>query len=153
MRMKKNQLQDNSEDMCAMIHTLQPQEGFMKRPSTFVGLIHSLILILAIGFGGTSLVWADEPPASSPAMQEETEPSADAGEVQERGIRRMPFGGRTVGKFGGVVDPVGFSCDPQTKTCSCRMSKTGDCDLMKSIVCGGTINCPGTSQTCTCTTK
>ena len=125
----------------------------MKRQNTFIGSIRTTILILAIGFGGTSFLWADEPPASLPAMQEEPEPSAAAGEVQERGIRRLPFGGSTAGKFKGEVDPVGFSCDASTKTCSCRMSKTGDCNLMKSIVCGGTLNCPGTSQTCTCTSK
>ena len=125
----------------------------MKRQNTFIGLILSTVLVFVMGFGWSSFVLADEPPASSPAMQEETEPSADAGEVQERGIRRLPFGGSTAGKFRGEVDPVGFSCDASTKTCSCRMSKTGDCKLMKSIVCGGTLDCPGTSQTCTCTTR
>jgi hypothetical protein len=125
----------------------------MKRQNTFVGLIQYTILILAIGFGGSSFVLAEDSPAPSPSVQEENGASSDAGEVQERGIRQMPFGGGTAGKTGGVMDTIGFSCDASTKTCSCRMSKTGDCKLMKSIVCGGTLNCPGTSQTCTCTTK
>lgn len=125
----------------------------MKCQNTFVGLIRSTILILAIGFGGSSFVLAEEPIASSPSVQEEKEPSADANEVQERGIRRMPIGGATMGKAGTMLDPVGFSCDARSKTCSCRMSKTGDCTLMKSIVCGGTLDCPGTSQTCTCKTR
>lgn len=123
----------------------------MGRHDTFIGLIRSTILILAIGLGGSSFVLADEPLASSSTAQEEKGPSADAGEVQERGLSRMPFGGGTVGKTGGVMEPVGFSCDASTKTCSCRKSKTGDCKLMNSIVCSGTLNCPGSSQTCTCT--
>ncbi len=123
----------------------------MKRQTTFVGLIHALILAFAIGFGSAPFVLANEPPATSSTMQEEQGTSTDAGEVQERGISRMPFGGVTGGKTGGVMEPVGFSCDAKSKTCSCRMSTAGDCKLMKSIVCGGTLNCPGSSQTCTCT--
>lgn len=123
----------------------------MKRQNTFVGLIYSTILAFAIGFGSATFVLANEPPATSSRMQEEQGTSTDAGEVQERGISRMPFGGGTAGKTGGVMDPVGFSCDAKSKTCSCRKSKTGDCTLMKAIVCGGTLNCPGSSQTCTCT--
>lgn len=53
----------------------------MKCQNTFVGLIRGTILILAIGFGGSSFVLAEEPIASSPSVQEEKEPSADANEV------------------------------------------------------------------------
>jgi hypothetical protein len=123
----------------------------MGRHDTFIRLIRSTILILAIGFGGSPFVLAEDTPAPSPSVQEENGASSDAGDVQERGIRQMPFGGGTVGKTGGVMEPVGFSCDASTKTCSCRKSKTGDCKLMNSIVCSGTLNCPGSSQTCTCT--
>ncbi|WP_342349499.1 hypothetical protein [uncultured Nitrospira sp.] len=123
----------------------------MKRQNTFVGLIHSTILTFAIGFGSAAFVLANDPADTSPTMQEEQGTSTDAGEVQERGISRMPFGGATGGKTGGVMDPVGFSCDAKSQTCTCKKSKTGDCKLMKSIVCSGTLNCPGSSQTCTCT--
>jgi hypothetical protein len=68
---------------------------------------------LGNGFGGSSFALAEEPIASSPSVQEEKGPSADAGEVQERGISWMPLGGGTVGKIG--MDPVGFSWDGKSK--------------------------------------
>lgn len=54
----------------------------MNRHDTFVGLIHSTILVFAIGFGWSSSVLADEP-TSPPAPSDES--------VQERAV---PQGGR-----------------------------------------------------------
>ena len=84
--------------------------------------------------------------ADKPSPSDQQPPPA--GDVQERGIQRMPQGGTT----GPIRDTgsVGFSCDHNTHTCSCRLSKAGDCELMKAVVCGSGFNCPGSSQTCTC---
>jgi hypothetical protein len=77
------------------------------------------------------------------------QPPPSSGDVQERGLQRRPLGGTTTGPLR-EIGPVGFTCDAKTRTCSCRLSKTGDCDLMKAVACGSDFNCPGSSQTCTC---
>jgi len=123
------------------------KEGFMRSHNTFINLILSTILVLLVGCGWSSSIRAEEPTAASPSVQDEKEASSVSGEVQERGIRQMPMGGQIMG----TLEPVGFSCDPKTKTCTCRKSKAGDCTLMNALVCGTKPTCPGSSQTCTCT--
>lgn len=129
------------------------QEDMMRTLDVCVGLIRSVVVACSLVFGWSSFVLAEEPtgqPAPSPTVQEEKGTPAKGGEVQERGISRGQFGGMSTAPIR-EVGPVGFSCDPKTHTCSCRKSTVGDCDLMKSIACGGdTFNCPGSSQTCTC---
>jgi hypothetical protein len=70
--------------------------------------------------------------------------------AQREGTRQTPLGDLKGRAIGGTQDPVGFTCNAATKTCTCRMSTVGDCKLMKALVCGGTFDCPGSSQTCTC---
>ena len=101
---------------------------------------------IACSASGVSFV-AAEPPAPSPTVQEEKATTSDSGGVQDRGIRQMPPGGMTTAP----LQSSGFSCDPKTKVCTCRKGKAGDCDLMKIFCTGSTFNCPGSSQTCTCT--
>lgn len=55
----------------------------MKRSTTYLGLLGSGVLALALGFGGTASVWADEPTKSSGKTDKE---------VQERAVPRQTPG-------------------------------------------------------------
>jgi hypothetical protein len=111
------------------------------------GVVYLAVLTLAIGLGWASVVLASEP--ATPTMQGENSSSPDANSVQERGLLRQPFGSMTISPV--VMEPKEFSCDHKTKTCTCRKSTVGDCDLMKGQVCKGeTYKCPASSQSCTC---
>lgn len=108
-------------------------------------VLASFIFVLVMG-GASFAQAADE---SSPVASPEQSPPT-SGEVQDRGLIRGQFGG-TMTTPVRPIDPTGFSCDPKTKTCSCRKSTTNDCDLMKGQVCkAGTFDCKGSSQSCTC---
>lgn len=60
----------------------------MRIHTAVVGLIRSIVVVFAIGFAWPSFALAEEPPASSPTVQEEKAKPADSGEVQERAVPR-----------------------------------------------------------------
>jgi hypothetical protein len=67
------------------------QEGFMRRHDTYVGLIRSTVLVLAIGFAWSSFALAEEPtspPAPSTTVQEEKATPAESSDVRERAVPR-----------------------------------------------------------------
>lgn len=114
----------------------------------FAGCLTVLLLL-----GAITSAQATDPPSTSPASEQS--PPAQ-GDVQERGVypdRAAQFGGTMQVVPMNPSGPVGFSCDPKTHICTCRLSKSNDCDLMNAVACGTVITCPGSSQTCTCQSR
>lgn len=96
----------------------------MRRHDAYVGVIRSAVVVCAIGFAWSSFVVAAEPPASSPTVQKEKGTANDAGQVQERAVRKS--GGPT----------RGYTCSATECTC------TGDIDcnnMFSSGKCNGPI--------------
>lgn len=61
----------------------------MRRHDAYVRLIHSTVVVFAIGFPWTSLALGDEPTTPATAVEEEKATPADSGEVQERAVPQM----------------------------------------------------------------
>lgn len=105
------------------------------------------LALFFLGLGGVQLATATDSTQPAPTEEQSSPESAD---VQNRGISRETFGGIPTVPAIDPGGPVGFSCNAKTKTCSCRQSTPGDCKLMNTLVCGSKLDCPGSSQTCTC---
>ena len=119
-----------------------------KHTNTGTLIIGSVGLALFfLGLGGVQLATATDSTQPAPTQEQL---SANSEDVQNRGISRGTFGGIPTVPAIDPGGPVGFSCSAKTKTCSCRQSTPGDCKLMNTLVCGSKLDCPGSSQTCTC---
>jgi hypothetical protein len=97
----------------------------MKRLSHVVGRGFVLGLIWTL-MGVPVALAADEPGK---------QPTAPSGDVQERALPRMQFGGTTTPAI--KPRPTGWYCTLSNKTCYCDRTTKGDCAQMQAMVCDG----------------